>query len=301
MVRLARVRCGSSLLLVLWAIMLMSLAVIGLIAHLSRGLDESIYAEKEFRARLLLQSARTLSTHPDLERGDPLLRQRVSAVSSYEVTITTEGANLAINQIAANPVQRQFARRLLEKWGMESRQAETLTDSLADWLDADDLPRAHGAERDYYLPFGHRNHPFNKPLGNINDVLLVRGAEELARVRPNWRDYFTRYGDGTIDIHRASPEILEALFDVTPSEISRFLSVRRGPDGIPDTVDDPRFTAISEVRSLLDVPTSKYAAVSALLTLDHPIKRTDCLARAGDLKRRLTIIKGPGIDFIQED
>ena len=51
---------GSSLLLVLWAIMLMSFAVIGLISHLSRGLDESIYAEKEFRARLLLQSARTL-------------------------------------------------------------------------------------------------------------------------------------------------------------------------------------------------------------------------------------------------
>jgi hypothetical protein len=58
---------GSSLLLVLWAIMLMSFAVIGLVAHLSRGLDESLHAEKEFRARLLLQSARTLAAHPEIE------------------------------------------------------------------------------------------------------------------------------------------------------------------------------------------------------------------------------------------
>src|SRR4029450_10777021 len=60
---------GSSLLLVLWAIMLMSFAVIGLVAHLSRGLDESIRAEKEFRARLLLQSARTLAAQPEVGGG----------------------------------------------------------------------------------------------------------------------------------------------------------------------------------------------------------------------------------------
>ena len=146
----------------LWAILLMSLAVFGLIAHLSRGMDESIYAEKEFRARLLIQSARTISTHPDIEWGDPLLHQRVSSVSSYEVVITTEGSKLAINQIATNPVQRQFARRLFEKWGMESRMAETLSDSLADWIDADGQPRPYGAEREYYVPFGHRNFPFSQ-------------------------------------------------------------------------------------------------------------------------------------------
>jgi len=286
---------------VLWAILLMSLAVFGLIAHLSRGMDESIYAEKEFRARLLIQSARTISTHPDIEWGDPLLHQRVSSVSSYEVVITTEGSKLAINQIAANPVQRQFARRLFEKWGMESRMAETLSDSLADWIDADGQPRPYGAEREYYIPFGHRNFPFNKPFVDLDDMMLVRGADELARVRPNWRSYFTRYGDGTIDVHRASAEMLEALFDVTPSEISRFISVRKGPDGIADTVDDPRFTSLPQVRSLLDVPTSKYSAVSNLLTLDHPIKRTECYVEVGNVSRKLTIIKGPGVDFIQEE
>ena len=103
----------------LWAIMLMSFAVMGLVDHLSRGVDESIYAEKEFRARLLLQSARTLSAHPDIEWGDPLLSQAVSPVSSYHINLSTEGVRLAINQIAVNPTQRRFAQRLFAKWGLD--------------------------------------------------------------------------------------------------------------------------------------------------------------------------------------
>ena len=217
--------------------MLMSFAVIGLVSHLSRGLDESIYAEKEFRARLLLQSARTLAAHPDIEWGDPLLRQQVSSISSYDVFITTEGTRLAINQLATS-VQRKFAQRLFEKWGMDSRQAETLTESIADWIDPGDRPRAYGAERDYYTRLGRPDLPYNRPLDNIDDVLLIRGSEELDNVRPDWRDFFTLYGDGTIDMHRASSEMLEALFDVTDEEVSRFIRARLGPDGLPDTIDD---------------------------------------------------------------
>jgi len=281
--------------------MLTSFAVIGLISHLERGLDESIDAEKEFRARLLLQSARVVAAHPAIESGDPLLRQRVSSVSSYEISLTTEGIYLAINQLATSAPQRQFALRLFEKWGMDTKSAETLVDSIADSLDADDQPRPNGAERDYYMRLGNPHFPFNQPLSDIDDLTFVRGFEELDQLKPDWRDYFTIYGDGTIDVHRAAPEMLEVLFDVTKSEISRFISARDGPDGLPDTIDDRRFTALEEVRGLLDVPPSNYAAAARLLTLDHPIKRTDCVAWAGGLKRRLTVIKGPSVDILREE
>ena len=295
------IRCGSSLLLVLWAIMIMSFAVIGLVSHLSRGLDESIYAEKEFRARLLVQSARTLAAHPDIEWGDPLLRQDVSSVSSYDVFITTEGTRLAINQLATSAVQRKFARRLFEKWGLDSRQAETLTDSIADWIDPSDRVRPYGAERDYYTRLGRPDLPYNRPLDNIDDVLLIRGSEELDLIRPDWRDFFTLYGDGTIDIHRASSEILEALFDVTDAEVSRFIRARVGPDGKPFTIDDPHFTTLAEVRRLLDVPPANYTAVLALLTLNHPIARIECHAHVGKVQRHLTMITGAGLNLIHEE
>jgi general secretion pathway protein K len=294
-------RRGSSMLLVLWAIMLMAFAVVGLVTNVSRGLDESIRAEKEFRARLMLQSGRTLAAHPSIEWGDPLLRQRVSAVSSYDVTLSTEGVHLAVNQLATSVIHRRFAQRLFEKWGMEPRHAETLVDSIADWTDPGDRPRVHGAERDYYLPLGHPNFPFNRPLNDLDDLLLIRGSEEMVRVRPDWRNYFTLYGDGSIDVHRSSAEMLAVLFDVTPAEIGRFISARQGVDGKPDTIDDQRFTTLAQVRSLLDVPPSNYTAVATILTLSHPILRTEIVAWAGDLERRLTIISGPGLFLIQEE
>jgi general secretion pathway protein K len=295
-----RSRRGSSLLLVLWAIMMMSFAVIGLVSNLSRGLDESIHAEKEFRARLLLQSAHVLAGHPDIEWGDPLLRQQVTSASSYEVSINTEGERLAINLLGTSPVHRKFAQRLFEKWGLDSKQAETLAESISDWIDADDRPRSHGAERQHYLKQGRPDFPYNKPLDDIEDFLLIRGADELEFVYPDWRSAMTLYGDGTIDVHRVSSEMLEVLFDVTPSEVRRFISARLGADGLIDTIDDPRFGTLAEVRSLLDVPQLKYTPVAQLLTLKHPITRVECVAWAGDLKRRLTIINGPGVFVIRE-
>lgn len=281
--------------------MLMSFAVIGLVSHLERGLDESLHAEKEFRARLLLQSAQTLSVHPDIELGDPLLHQWVSSTSSYEVMMTNEGTRLAVNQLATSPVQRRFAQRLFVKWGMDERQAETLVDSLADWIDPGDRPRPHGAERDFYTQMGRSDLPDNRPLDNLDDITMIRGAEELDNVRPDWRDFFTIYGDGTIDIHRASAEMLAVLFDVTESEVNRFISARLGADGLPDTLDDRRFATLAQARLVLDVPQLNYTAVLPLLTLDHPVKRTECYARAGSLERRLTIISGPAISVIHEE
>jgi type II secretory pathway component PulK len=291
---------ASSLLLVLWAITMMSFAVIGLVTNLSRGLDESIYAEKDFRARLLLQSARVLAGHPEIEWGDPLLRQEVSSSSSYDVSINTEGERLALNQLATSPVHRQFARRLFEKWGMDAKAAQTLTDSIADWIDPADRPRDHGAERDYYTKSGRPDFPFNRPLTDVDDVMLIRGADELIRANPDWRSHVTLYGDGTIDVLRAREEMLVALFDVTPSEIRRYMTTRIGPDGIADTMDDPRYKTIAEVRALLDVPAPNYSAVSALLTLRHPITRVECHVRAGDMHRRMTIISGAGLLKISE-
>jgi type II secretory pathway component PulK len=83
-----------------------------------------------------------------------------------------------------NPVQRAFARRLFEKWKIDPASAETLIDSIVDWIDADDRPRPHGAENDYYRPLGNPQFPFNRPFDDLDDLLLVRGAEELDFAKP---------------------------------------------------------------------------------------------------------------------
>jgi len=292
---------GSSLLLVLWAIMLMSFAIMGLVEHLSRGVDESIEAEKDFRARLLVQSARVVAEHPAIQRGDPLLHRQVTSTTSYLVRHSTEGTRLAVNQLAQNRAQRDFAQRLFETWGLPSTEARTLADSIADWTDPDDRPRRQGAERDVYTTLNRPDFPFNRPFDNLNDLLLVRGADEMDRRRPNWRDSMTLHGDGTIDLPLASTEMLAALFDVTPTEVNRFVRTRLGPDGLADSLDDPTYSSLAQIRSLLDVPEINYQAVLGLLTLQHPIRRTECLARAGRHERRLTLLIGPNLNQIIEE
>lgn len=298
---LSTTRRGSSLLLVLWAIMLMGFAVIGLVRNLSRGMEESIAANRSFRARLMLESARTVASHPAILRGDPLLRQEISPLLSWDVTLSTEGSRLAVNQLASNRLQRRFASQLFENWGMEAREAAAFTESLADWIDPDSAPLPQGAERDWYTSQGHPDHPWNKPFSVLDDLLLVRGAEVMDRVKPDWRDYFTVYGDGTIDVHTAGDDVLAALLQVTPSEVSRLSRARRGPDGFNGTQDDRRFTSLTEVRSLLDVPERNYRFASRLLVLNHPIRRTQCHAKAGSLERRLTLIEGPGLKRVHRD
>lgn len=281
--------------------MLMSLAVLGLVDHLSRGLDESVEAEKEFRARLLLQSARTLAEHPAITRGDPLLRRQVTSATSFEIKHTTEGTRLAVNTLGDSRTQRDFAQRLFELWGMTSADARSLADAIADWVDANDRPRRQGAERDYYASVGRRDFPYDRPFIDLNDVLLVRGADEMDRRQPAWRDFMTLHGDGTIDVHLASGTMLEALFDVTPAEISRFLRARLGPDGVAETRDDPVYSSLNQVRALLDVPELNWRAVQGLPTLQNPVRRTECLARAGRHQRRLTLINGPGVNLVIEE
>lgn len=294
-------RRGSTLLLVLWAIMLMSLAVIGLVNLLSRGLDESVDAGKDFRARMLLESARTIAAHPAIQRGDPLLRQQISPVTSYEITLTTEGARVAINLLASSTPQRRLAQRLFEKWGLDSSKARSLAESLADWIDADDRPLAQGAERDLYLSLEHPDYPYNRPFESLEDILLVRGADAMERIKPDWRDFFTLYGDGTIDVHTAPGPLLEALFNTTDSAVGRLIRTRNGPDGLADTADDETFKTLAEVRRVLDVPEVNYRRAASLITLAHPVRRTVCLARVGNLERRLTVISGPGLMLVREE
>lgn len=294
-------RRGSTLLLVLWAIMFMSFAVIGLVKHLDRGLDDAILAEKDFRARLILESARTVAAHPAIPRGDPLLHQTLSGVSSWEIHKSTEGSRLAVNRLADSRIHRRIAELLFEKWGMDSQQARSLVEAMADWIDADSRPRTHGAERDTYVAIDRPDYPFNRPFESLDDMLLVRGAAEMERLQPGWRNYFTLHGDGTIDVHTAPGELLEAVFDVTPTEVRRFVDARNGPDTLPETEDDPVFRTMEEVRRLLDVPEVNFRRVRSVLTLAHPIRRTECIARAGDLERRLTILEGPGMQLIREE
>ena len=100
-------------------------------------------------------------------------------------------------------------RRLLVSIGFDPALADRLADTLADALDADDSPRAGGAERDHYAGLG-RDFPRNRPLEQmtaLGDVAgytpdIVATIDAHVTVLP---------GQQPVNINTASAEVLSAL------------------------------------------------------------------------------------------
>lgn len=286
--------------IVIWSMMIMSLAVIGLVEYMDAGLDEDILSEKDFQARKLAESGITLALHPQIAPGDPLLAQSVSATRSYRVTMSNEGTRIAVNQLPALPELRRVCRDLFTRWGLDLDKATALVDALADWVDADNNARIQGAENDFYVIKGYPEFPGNRPFQSLEEMLFVPGMEDLDQLKDDWRDAFTLFGDGKIDIHEAPWELLSVLLITDGSYVDRIIKFRLGADGIRYTEDDERFADLDGVQNFLRLETAKFTQVQPLLTLAHPIRRIESTGTVGDYSKTLIAVVGPGIRVLRE-
>ena len=111
---------------------------------------------------------------------------------------------VSVNQLATSALQRKFAQRLFEKWGVEPRHAETLTDSIADWIDGNSDPLPNGAENSFYAGVDYPQFPPNADFTSLEQLAFVSGMDEVEKIQPFWRDYFTIRSDALIDFNAAS-------------------------------------------------------------------------------------------------
>lgn len=185
--------CGFALLAVLWV--MVGVAALGALATVAAR--ESIAAGRNrinltlaaWRAEGCAESARAAiaevlrgargdtpneSAWNDLD-GTVLALPSI-AYSDCEVTLRAAGAALDVNTAGA----RQL-RSLFTALGVGSARADSLTDALLDWRDANDVARPSGAERSWYeMRLEHT--PRNGPLASPAELLLIRGFGEVGRV-----------------------------------------------------------------------------------------------------------------------
>jgi type II secretory pathway component PulK len=89
-----------------------------------------------------------------------------------DARMTATGSALDVNHAGAEQLTR-----LLEAAGVRSWPADSLTDAILDWRDADGAPRAFGAESAWYRSRG-RIQPRNGKLADGAELYLVRGFPE---------------------------------------------------------------------------------------------------------------------------
>jgi general secretion pathway protein K len=89
------------------------------------------------------------------------------------------------------------------------------TDALLDWLDADDQPRARGAEKEFYLSKKSPHLPKNGPLGSLDELLLIKGVTPVLLYGEEGKEglmnYLTVQSDGRININTAGLSVLMSL------------------------------------------------------------------------------------------
>ena len=185
---------------------------------------------------------------------------------------------------------KQLLTDIFTDWGMELLDAQTLVDNLTDWVDGGDLIELNGAEVDWYEDQGRPNHPFNRPFYNLDEVRLVKDMELLEQVKPNWKNWFTVWSNGRLDVNEAKAELIAAAAEVSIDDAQNLVEHVLGPDRVRDTDDDQRFQGLTEALTLLGVSEFQQPIVQPRLTVKDTTTRIVSDGRAGSVRRRITLI-----------
>ena len=144
-------------------------------------------------------------------------------VATIMLRIEPEPARRNINVIAQEE-DIDSMELILETGGIPYELYPVLIDSLFDWIDQDDTPRADGAETDdYYATLDPPYRAKNGPLDTVGEMLLIRGYSreilEGGRLTGSFfetdemyvqgiGDLLTVHGDGKVNVNAASQRVL---------------------------------------------------------------------------------------------
>lgn len=283
---------GSALVAILWIIAILSMAVFSATQFLFVELESESNASALFHAELLADRGIAIASHPQVEKGDPLLLQTINANDSFAARISSEGDRLNLNSLLENAeFDRIVLEELFSRWGMRTDIAADVVDNLIDWVDEDSEPTNVGAEQNYYFSQDRLNHPFNRPFESLKEVLLVKDFNLVVAANPAWQDAFTLLSSGELDINEAPAELIGAACQCSVEIARQFISIRDGVDQIPGTIDDIKFESVDEALQILRVPQGAIDDISPRLSVEDPSKRLISIGRSGAIavERSVTI------------
>ncbi len=168
------------------------------------------------------------------------------------VTITDESGKFSLQE--ADP---KVLNAFFEMMGIDYGDAETMTDSLLDWMDEDDDARLNGAESRYYEGEEPPLTPPNAPLKSWESLRYIQGFKELffdENGIPN--DYHRRFTKAfslhtTSDpnVNTAPTDVLETLYEMHGFDVDYFLDYREGTDRVGGTDDDIVFREKADLQA----------------------------------------------------
>lgn len=246
---------GAALIAVLWLIAILGLATMTALRVIKFDMDLASAKIHGSRARQIAEMGIAVGSNPMVKRTDPILRQMNEGTGEgFEVRVISEGGRFNINSILMQD-DKALLREIFSKWGMELEDAQAVADALGDWVDADNNVALHGAEKDDYEKAGRINQPFDRPFYDLSEMRLVRGMDLVEALKPDWREWFTIWSEGPLDVNEAPAELIAAAAEIPVEQADIIPEKVRGIDGQRDTEDDVLYGQASEALAEMGIDT----------------------------------------------
>ncbi|MCB1130624.1 MAG: general secretion pathway protein GspK [Verrucomicrobiae bacterium] len=283
-------RRGAALMAVLWLIAILGIATMAALRVISFDMQLATSKIHGSRAKQIAEMGIAVGSNPIVKRSDPILRQyNGEAGEGFEVRIQSEGGRFNINSILLQD-DKALLRSMFIDWGLDIDQAQAVADALGDWIDGDDETSLNGAEVDDYEKLGRINQPFNRLFYDVDEMRLVLGMDLVEFVRPDWRNWFTIWSGGGLDVNEATAEMIAVAAEVSVEEADIIPETVRGTDGERDTEDDVPFQNAAAALELLGVDANGRPDIARRFTANDVTTRIESIGQADGAKRKITVI-----------
>jgi type II secretory pathway component PulK len=284
-------RRGSALLLVLGTIILLSALVFGVVQMIDLDFGEIVSEQRDFHARLLAESGLALGMHAQISPTDSQRNRTMPGGGRFEVTIESENARININTVLSKERdQKIILKNLFDQWGLKADERDQVIDCLLDWYDADSKERLNGAEQLTYEKAGFTDRPRNGAFRSVEELHLVLHWDIVEKAKPDWRNYFTIWTDGRIDLNNAEIDTIQAAFTTTRTVAESIVKHRLGRDGIRDTEDDQFFQNPAEVQRFLGMGDDAFKRISGLMTTQVSMRRIESVGILENFRHKLFVV-----------
>lgn len=280
---------GTALLAVIWLIAILAIAALATTRVVSFDMNVASAKIHGFRAKQLAEMGIAVASNPVVKRADPILRRGDEETGEgFDVKILSEGARFNLNAILLRD-DKALLRTMFESWGVDLDTAQEITDAMSDWIDGDEEVALNGAEKEWYEEQGRINQPFNRPFYGLDEIRLVRGMDQIEALRPDWRNWFTIWSSGALDINEASAELISSAAEVSVDVADGVVEQVRGPDGIRDTEDDVPFQDVNSALALLGVDTNARPDILQRFSVNDTTVRIESTGSAEGAKRKIIL------------
>jgi len=284
-----RAASGSALILVFWCLLLLGMAVFAVVELVELSVEHSAHGEAALQARALAVSGVALGLNSQLLKDDPLFLQKPAPHRQFQVKIVSEGARLNLNNLLLTG-HRDVLVNLFTQWGLDISDANHAAASLYDWITPGDVHSLGGAKAADYEAAGLPQRPSGAPFKSLDEVALVMGMDAVAAKKPDWRESFTLWSSGPLDISEAPAELIAALFGLDPERVEYITKVRDGRDGIPGTLDDVPIKDVATLQSELGVSDLQMKPLLGQIVFGNPTRRIESTGQADGSQVRISVV-----------